>query len=223
MRHQVTHYDTLGVRPDASEHEIRVAFRELTRKYHPDRFSGDERDRAEERFQAITEAFNVLNRPSSRESYDRGLSMAIGSTSNSKGTDPKELARKLAAKGAEELRAGRVHEAIEHLRMATDHDDGNSRAHYFYGLALGRVRGRERDGLRHLERAAVLEPNNAVFRAEAAMLCMSVGMTSRATRLAQEAIDLDPTSKKARAVLEKLEAGDGNGSQGLFGRLRRKG
>lgn len=223
MRHHVTHYDTLGVKPDASEVEIRAAFRELTRKYHPDRFSGVERGPAEERFQAITEAFNVLNRPESRETYDKGLSMAIGSTSGSKGTDPKEFARRLAAKGAEELRAGHLKEAIEHLRMATDHDADNSRAHYFYGLALGRSRGRERDGLRHLERAAVLEPNNAVFKAEAAVLCLSVGMTSRAARFAQEAITLDPTSKKASAVLSKLEGADSNESQGLLGRLRRKG
>ena len=223
MRHQVTHYDTLGVKPDASESEIRAAFRELTRKYHPDRFSGRERAPAEERFQAITEAFNVLNRPESRETYDKGLSMAIGSTSKSKGTDPKELGRRLAAKGAEELRAGQLQEAIEHLKMATDHDDESSRAHYFYGLALARVKGRERDGIRHLERAATLEPNNAVFKAEAAALCLSVGMTSRATRLAQEAIALDPTSKKATAVLDKLEGGEGHEGQGLLGRLRRKG
>lgn len=222
MRHQVTHYDTLGVKPDASENEIRAAFRELTRKYHPDRYSGDERGPAEERFQAITEAFNVLNRPESRDKYDKGLSMAIGSPSDSKGTDPKEFARRLAAKGAEEFRAGRIHEAIEHLRMATDHDDENSRAHYFYGLALGRTKGRERDALRHLERAAALEPNNAVFKAEAATICLAVGMTSRAARFAQEAIELDPTSKKASAVIAKLDDENGE-AQGLLGRLRRKG
>jgi curved DNA-binding protein CbpA len=223
MRHQVTHYDTLGVKPDASENDIRSAFRELTRKYHPDRFSGAERAQAEERFQAITEAFNVLNRPETRETYDRGLSMAIGTPSNSKGTDPKELARRLAAKGAEELRAGSLQEAIDHLRMATDHDDESSRAHYFYGLALGRTKGRERDGLRHLERAATLEPNNAAFKAEAAVLCLAVGMTSRAARFAQEAIALDPTSKKASGVLSKLEGTGSNEGQGLLGRLRRKG
>ena len=223
MRHQVTHYDTLGVKPDASENEIRVAFRELTRKHHPDRFTGGERGQAEERFQAITEAFNVLSHPESREVYDKGLSMAIGAPSNSKGTDPKELARRLAAKGAEELRAGRLQEAIEHLKMATDHDDESSRAHYFYGLALGRTKGRERDGLRHLERAAALEPNNAVFKAEAAVLCLAVGMASRAARFAQEAIALDPTSKKASAVLSKMEDAGGKGAQGLLDRLRRKG
>jgi tetratricopeptide (TPR) repeat protein len=223
MRHQVTHYDTLGVKPDASESEIRAAFRELTRKYHPDRFAGDEQNRAEERFQAITEAFNVLNRPESRENYDKGLSMAIGSPSTSGGTDPKEFARRLAAKGAEELRAGQLAEAIEHLKMATDHDDDNSRAHYFYGLALGRARGKERDALRHLERAAALEPNNAVFKAEAGVLCLAVGMTSRAARFAQEATELDPTNKKALAVLAKLDETEGSGGQGLLGRLRRKG
>jgi molecular chaperone DnaJ len=222
MRHEVTLYDTLGVNQDASEEDIRVAFRGLTRKFHPDRFSGEQREKAEERFQTITEAFNVLSRPESRETYDKGLA-ASGGSSTSKGADPRELSKRLAAKGAEEFRAGNLQQALEHLKMAIDHHEDNSRAHYFYGVALSRIGGRERDGLRHLERASSLEPNNATMKAEAAAVSLAVGMTSRASRLAEEAIALDPTQRKAAAVLQKLEnPADGN-SEGLLGRLRKKG
>lgn len=222
MRHQVTLYDTLGVTQDATEEDIRAAFRDLTRKYHPDRFSGEKRAKAEERFQTITEAFNVLSRPESRETYDNGLA-ATGGSPQSKGTDPKELSKRLAAKGAEEFRAGNLPEALEHLKMAIDHDDDNARAHYFYGVTLSRIGGRERDGLRHLERAASLESNNAAMKAEAAAVCLAVGMTSRATRLAEEALALDPTQKKASAVLQKIDSSADGNSEGLLGRFRRKG
>ena len=57
-------YDILGVERDATEAQIRKAFRKLTFEHHPDRFSGDARAKAEERFQEITEAFNVLSRRS---------------------------------------------------------------------------------------------------------------------------------------------------------------
>ena len=66
-------YDILGVGPDSTEVQIRAAFRKLTFKHHPDRFSGDEREKAEQHFQEITEAFNVLSRPDSREKYDDEL------------------------------------------------------------------------------------------------------------------------------------------------------
>ena len=71
MRKQVTLYDTLGVERDASDKDIRKAFRRLALKHHPDRFAGDERGVAEEHFQGITEAFNVLSHPESREKYDK--------------------------------------------------------------------------------------------------------------------------------------------------------
>jgi curved DNA-binding protein CbpA len=223
MPGQVTLYDTLGIEPDATEDEIRVAFRGLSRKHHPDRFMGEEREQAETRFQTITEAFNVLSRPESREKYDRELAMMTPSSSPSRGQDPKELAKRLAAKGAEDVKAGRIQEALEVLKLAIDHDDENARYHYFFGFALARTNGRERDGLRHLERAVSLEPNNAAFKAEAAVVCMAVGLASRGTRLAQDALALDPTNQKASAVLEKAESAQDDSSQGLLGRLRRKG
>jgi curved DNA-binding protein CbpA len=60
MAREPNFYEVLGVRREASIEEIRAAFRRLARELHPDRFQGPEKKQAEERFQRITQAFNVL-------------------------------------------------------------------------------------------------------------------------------------------------------------------
>lgn len=60
-------YDVLGVKRDASDDEIKKAFRKLAAKYHPDR-GGDE-----ERFKEISEAYDTLSDPAKRKEYDQIL------------------------------------------------------------------------------------------------------------------------------------------------------
>ncbi|MDA1195547.1 MAG: J domain-containing protein [Planctomycetota bacterium] len=64
-------YDTLGVKSDASEKEIRAAYRKLAIKYHPDKNQGDEA--AEKRFKELTQSFEVLSDPKKRAAYDQRL------------------------------------------------------------------------------------------------------------------------------------------------------
>jgi tetratricopeptide (TPR) repeat protein len=200
VRQKRTH-DALGVEPTASDEEIRTAFRGLTRDLHPDRFSGEERARAEQRFQEITEAFNALRNPESRQRYDREL----GQGEPTKAMDPAEIARRLDAKGAQAFREGRLTEALENLQMAINHDESCARAHFFLASTLAKLPGRLRDALRHMERATQLEALNASIKAEAAQMFLAAGMATRARRLAQEALSLDPTSQKASDVLVKTD------------------
>jgi molecular chaperone DnaJ len=65
-------YKTLGVGKDASEDEIKKAYRKLARKYHPDRNPGDKE--AEEKFKEISAAHDVLADPEKRKEYDAGPS-----------------------------------------------------------------------------------------------------------------------------------------------------
>ena len=62
-------YSTLGVQRNASDDEIKKAYRKLAMTYHPDRNNGS-RD-AEEIFKEITEAYDVLRDPDKRAMYDR--------------------------------------------------------------------------------------------------------------------------------------------------------
>src|SRR5689334_8033890 len=64
------YYKTLGVGKNASEEEIKKAYRKLARQYHPDRNPGDKK--AEERFKEISQAHDVLSDSEKRKAYDRG-------------------------------------------------------------------------------------------------------------------------------------------------------
>jgi len=62
-----SHYEELGVQPDASQDEIHDAFRKLAKKYHPDRNRGDKK--AEEKFKRINQAYRLLSDSSKRMIY----------------------------------------------------------------------------------------------------------------------------------------------------------
>ncbi len=62
-------YSTLGVAHGASDEEIKKAYRKQAMQFHPDRNNGSKE--AEEKFKAITEAYDVLRDPNKRAVYDR--------------------------------------------------------------------------------------------------------------------------------------------------------
>jgi molecular chaperone DnaJ len=63
------HYQTLGVSKDASTEEIKKAYRKLARTLHPDVATSPD---SEDRFKAVSAAYDVLGDPTKRAAYDRG-------------------------------------------------------------------------------------------------------------------------------------------------------
>lgn len=63
------YYKLLGINKEASSEEIKKAFRQLARKYHPDVNPGDKE--AEEKFKEINEAFQVLGNAEKKQQYDQ--------------------------------------------------------------------------------------------------------------------------------------------------------
>ena len=76
-----TFYKTLGVSETATPAEIKTAYRQLAKEYHPDEIPEQFRDRplgklAEEAFRAIDQAYKILSDPQRRQSYDEQLRTA---------------------------------------------------------------------------------------------------------------------------------------------------
>lgn len=65
---QKNYYDILGVSENASDSEIKQAYRKLAKEYHPDRHPGDKESEA--KFKELGEAYEVLKDPAKRKKYD---------------------------------------------------------------------------------------------------------------------------------------------------------
>src|SRR3712207_5725421 len=69
MANKRDYYEVLGVDKNASEDEIKKAYRKIAIKYHPDRNPGDKE--AEEKFKEAAEAYDVLHDAQKRQQYDQ--------------------------------------------------------------------------------------------------------------------------------------------------------
>ena len=80
------YYDTLGISKNASDADIKQAYRKLAMQYHPDRNKGDKA--AEEKFKEINEAYETLKDPQKKAAYDRYGHEAYKNASNGGGFNP---------------------------------------------------------------------------------------------------------------------------------------
>jgi len=64
-------YEVLGVAKNASDEEIKKAYRKLAMKFHPDRHQGDDAKEAEGKFKEVKEAYEMLSDAQKRAAYDQ--------------------------------------------------------------------------------------------------------------------------------------------------------
>lgn len=80
------YYEVLGLDRQATDQQIKSAYRKLALKHHPDRNPGDKR--AEEAFKEAAEAYSVLADPQKRSMYDRFGHAGVGGPAGGAGFDP---------------------------------------------------------------------------------------------------------------------------------------
>lgn len=207
MASNQTFYDLLEVAPEATTDQIRVAFRRLARERHPDRFQGEARRTAEFDFQAITEAYNALTDPEQRARYDQGLK----SHRSEVPSNPQDISRAYLAKAMGLVKSGQIPEADHCFSSSIAHDAANARAHHLYGMFLAQQAGKLDDALRHLDQAARLDSANPKVLLDASKMFARARMIARATRFAQQAMQLAPDDPAVIAWAKELQNSGGRG------------
>ena len=157
-------YKVLGVSPDASDEEIKRAYRNLAKKYHPDRNPGDET--AAKKMQQINAAYEQIKNPGAAQQsgysqYDPfggfGSYGSYGGYNRSYGeSDSGDNYQKAAMNY---IRYGRYQEALNALNNATDR---NARWYYLSALANNGL-GNQVTALEHIRRAVSMEPDNQEY------------------------------------------------------------
>jgi len=147
-------YKVLGVSRDASDDEIKKAYRELARKYHPDNYVDNPlSDLVEEKMKEINEAYDTIQKQrascsqSSYSSYDSGYSYSTN-----------ESFRRIR----ETINAGRYSDA-DIMLDSISQNERNAEWHFLKGCILIQ-RGWIFDAQKYLETACYMDPSNAEYR-----------------------------------------------------------
>jgi len=163
-------YEVLGLKPGATQEEIKTAYRELVKKYHPDRYMDNPlNDLAEEKMREINEAYETLM-AGAKGPKNRGGGTQYGPGSSrgysgygSEYENPEQFARD----GTEEFKEvrksidrGDLRDAEVRLgRMSTR----GAEWYYLFGV-LNIRRGWYNEGLQGLQTAVSMEPQNYEYR-----------------------------------------------------------
>ena len=130
-----TYYDVLGISPSASLDEIKQAFRQLARRYHPD--LNPDNQQALQRFQEISVVYQVLSDPVARQHYDQCLS---GQGGNSVDSVSERTAAEWYQKGVALSQRGQYEEAIASYTNALTRNPAFVDAYNQRGFAYYKVR-----------------------------------------------------------------------------------
>ena len=160
-------YKVLGVSPDASDEEIKRAYRRLAKKYHPDLNPGDQE--AARRMQEVNAAYEQIKNPEKAQQQSGGY----GSSGSGYGGyyDPFGGYRQQSYGAGQSgdqyqqaayqyIRFGRYQEALNALQSSTER---NARWYYLSALANDGL-GNQVTALEHIRKAVSMDPDNLEYQ-----------------------------------------------------------
>jgi len=201
------YYDILGLPRNATTQQVHDRFRALARELHPDRFRGEEKSEAEERFQEITQAFNVLNDPAQRRDHDLELARPEGLKQ-----DDSEAARVYLQRGIKAFREEQFSQAAESFDRATRENPESAQSWHYLALACRGKRQWLPRAREAILKACDLDPMNAVYLGLAGEIFADSGMNRRAQIYYQKALTWGGDDPAIRSALDRLARSPGGGA-----------
>src|SRR5579859_1512690 len=199
---KINYYEVLGVDRSASEQQIRERFRKLARANHPDRYADADKADAEQKFQNLTEALNVLTNPVKRKQHDSELSSGVNKTA-----DLATVGKAYLGKGVKAFKDGDMSTAYENFDMAVKHNPNDAKAFHYLALAAVRIPAYARQAVQAIESAVQREPVNPTYLKDAGLICKRAGLNAKAERYLEEALKWDPSNAEVQTELASLRQG----------------
>ena len=223
------HYEVLNAPPNASAADLKNAYYDLARSYHPDLFrsaSASLLARIESAFARITQAYDTLRDPGLRASYDSKLDSQARAAklaqsapkgvsedsfagprdeqTNEATLTPQQRAEMQFKEGFAALELGQRNVALGLLGSAARTFKDEPRYRAYFGRCLAMHESTRRLAEAELQAALRLDPNNPEYRMMLAELYRDLGFIVRARSEAERAVAADQNNRKARELLKSL-------------------
>lgn len=198
------YYQILGVEKEATAVDIKKAYFQLARKYHPDLYDRmlpqSIKEKIDDVFDSLTKSYQTLSQENSRENYDSKLQSS--KTSSVKEKD--KLGEVKFRQGKTLYNQARFEEAIVLLEEAVRIQ--NSKANYFLLLAMAQAKSKiyKRDAVKSFQRAIKLDPWSPDAYYGLGQLYKNEGMPTMAAKQFKKALDVDPDNRAAKKELNQI-------------------
>lgn len=163
-------YKVLGVSEKATDEQIRAAYLELVKKYHPDKYQDNPlKELAGEKLKEINEAYETITKQRQQSGFSGGSYGGSSSYGYSSGSSYSGSSSYGAYSGEYASQFARVRELLnsnavnQALAVLNNIPNRNAEWNYLYGIALFRS-GEYSAARNYLETAVKLDPNNAEYR-----------------------------------------------------------
>ena len=159
-------YSVLGVSPDASDEEIKRAYRELARKYHPDNYQNNPlADLAEEKMKAINEAYDAITKQ--RSGRNSGGYQSSYQQSGYQQRQGQSAGTSVYARARQAINLGNLTQAEQLLQSVPGQD---AEWHFLMGSIAYR-KGWLDEAMQQYQMACNMDPGNLEYRQAYNMMC----------------------------------------------------
>ncbi|HYK88252.1 MAG TPA: DnaJ domain-containing protein [Acidobacteriota bacterium] len=217
-------YEILTVAPDAKDADIKQAYHELARQYHPDRFQSEKhspetRSLVEKVFTYVTGAYSILGDVAARAVYDdtrlQKESQVEATLQARAATDAEKekMAETIFRAGRLSLQEAEFEKAVGELKECVWLLPHVSRHQHFLGVAQTEIPRLRKEAEQHLLRALQLDKTSVESRLALARLYIKAALPRRAESQLNEVLGLDRDNSEALRLLGEI-AGDTSRASG---------
>lgn len=212
-----SYYEILGVNIEAQTSDIKTAYFQLAKKYHPDKFHQESNEGLQQRIQSafteIARAYDTLKDKDTREVYDYKLRKYLETVKDQPTSavhtpqQPEtnvEKAREEFDQGFGYLMQENYDTALPFLTRAVQLSPDNARFHAYFGKVLSFVGNQRHKAEQEIQTAIKLDADNPSFRIMLAEFYIQFNLLKRAEGELQRMLVQFPNNREAETLLDSL-------------------